>query len=538
VGTNLEITAAQMAGLPGTAVSASCPAQGYVGIAVFNVSQWWWRLEDETGLLVAMLSPWTVTLCNVARGGTQRLTVSSDTSLPAVPVSGAAAATYLLRLELSALAVTPAVTTLANAMAANASVTVSNSPAVTVSGGTVSLAAGTQVGISGNVTVQGSVSISNTPAVTISGSGNTVQLASGTQVGISGNVTVQGSVSISNTPAVTISGSGNTVSLEAGTQVTIGGTATVEWTSSGPVDIQNLMLSQNNMVLLYDLTFDLVNMASGATFSTFGDGGSNITIKQGQPIPGLYDGYFIMVHSKNDYNYTVGAISQVGVTNWSGGDYGGYVLYGATLASGNVNPVNDGPAGYTQIGPILLAEPLAFNLVKHNINQNTGSTVNDTVEVWVFGIKAQITNPQGNPVQQQASAGSFDVLDYIGAGSQQWATGSSGGSYTLLGSGNYCRRINFGGASLTIASFQAAPGTATVQLLLGSAVLAQATQTGNSISMQLPSQLFDFGEGVANQDLVLTWTSGATASIPTLSWGPTTATIAASTPPVAVSVVG
>ena len=501
MGTNLEITAAQMAGLPGTAVSASCPAQGYVGIAVFNVSQWWWRLEDETGLLVAMLSPWTVTLCNVARGGTQRLTVSSDTSLPAVPVSGAAAATYLLRLELSALAVTPAVTTLANAMAANASVTVSNSPAVTVSGGTVSLAAGTQVGISGNVTVQGSVSISNTPAVTISGSGNTV-------------------------------------SLEAGTQVTIGGTATVEWTSSGPVDIQNLMLSQNNMVLLYDLTFDLVNMASGATFSTFGDGGSNITIKQGQPIPGLYDGYFIMVHSKNGYNYTVGAISQVGVTNWSGGDYGGYVLYGATLASGNVNPVNDGPAGYTQIGPILLAEPLAFNLVKHNINQNTGSTVNDTVEVWVFGIKAQITNPQGNPVQQQASAGSFDVLDYIGAGSQQWATGSSGGSYTLLGSGNYCRRINFGGASLTIASFQAAPGTATVQLLLGSAVLAQATQTGNSISMQLPSQLFDFGEGVANQDLVLTWTSGATASIPTLSWGPTTATIAASTPPVAVSVVG
>lgn len=104
---------------------------------------------------------------------------------------------------------------------------------------TVTVASGS-VTLSGTSAVSGTVSIGNTPAVTVT-SGNigitgtpTVTVSSGT-VGISGTVNTTGSVSITNSPTVTVGGTANvagTVAISGTPAVTISGTPTISGTVS------------------------------------------------------------------------------------------------------------------------------------------------------------------------------------------------------------------------------------------------------------------------------------------------------------------
>ena len=553
---NLQITAAQMASLPGFPVQASCPAQGYVGIGVLNVSPWWWTLRDETGLTIATLSPWTYTLANVARPGTQQLTVASDTSLPEVPVNGAAAGTYVLRLELSALAVAPAVTTLANAMAANAQTTVSNTVSATISGGTVSLSAGTSVGVTGTVDVSGSVDVTNTPSVTISGTGNTVQLASGTAVGISGTVTVEGSVDIANTPAVTISGSGNTVQLaagtavgisgtvtvegsvdiansptvnisgtgntvrlETGTTVNIGGTATVEWTTEGPVSVTNDVIPSNDFMLLSEISYAITNWANGATAEFYGNTGTYpATIIQGTKTLAEIDGYFIVMQSSGEYGYASGGYISPSVSSLS---LGSAFKYFNQSNQTFVQPAMDysgGALGCGCIGsgPQFFDKPVAAETLNFTLTNNTGATIaSDTLTVWVFGHKAQVSNPTTNPVAQQPSSGAFATLFGLLVGSVGDATTQ------IFDSGDYATSMHLvvQSGSAIICSLTWGSGGALIHTFYLSAGAPQVIDLG-------------FGGGVANPGVWLD-NSGNTSDVELAGY----LVVQSSTPPQEVSVV-
>ena len=516
---NLEIPATQMASLPGTAVSASCPAQGFTGIACFNVSPWWWTLRDETGLLLAMISPWTLTMANVARQGTQDLVVASDASLPAVPVSGAPASSYVLRLELSALAVAPAVTTLANAMAANAQTTVSNTVSATISGGTVSLSAGTSVGVTGTVDVSGSVDVTNTPSVTISGTGNTVQLASGTAVGISGTVTVEGSVDIANSPTVNISGTGNTVRLETGTTVNIGGTATVEWTTEGPVSVTNDVIPSNDFMLLSEISYAITNWANGATAEFYGNTGTYpATIIQGTKTLAEIDGYFIVMQSSGEYGYASGGYISPSVSSLS---LGSAFKYFNQSNQTFVQPAMDysgGALGCGCIGsgPQFFDKPVAAETLNFTLTNNTGATIaSDTLTVWVFGHKAQVSNPTTNPVAQQPSSGAFATLFGLLVGSVGDATTQ------IFDSGDYATSMHLvvQSGSAIICSLTWGSGGALIHTFYLSAGAPQVIDLG-------------FGGGVANLGVWLD-NSGNTSDVELAGY----LVVQSSTPPQEVSVV-
>lgn len=257
---------AQVAGLPAAALSRAVPSAGMTAYVVVNATAYWFSLsEADSSTVIVQVPPWSIAQGMLGQAA-QDVTLASDTSLPSVPVSVTDGSQQQVLLELARGTVAPAIVSLS--VAAAADVTITSMPDVTISGGTVSLAAGTTVGISGTVTVAGSVSVTSMPNVTIAGgtvslaagttvsvtgtvtvagsvsvssmpnvtiAGGTVSLAAGTTVGISGTVTIAGNVTISSMPAVTISGTGNTVTLQAGTSVSISGNPSVLINASGNI---------------------------------------------------------------------------------------------------------------------------------------------------------------------------------------------------------------------------------------------------------------------------------------------------------------
>ena len=412
---NLQITAAQMASLPGFPVQASCPAQGYVGIGVLNVSPWWWTLRDETGLTIATLSPWTYTLANVARPGTQQLTVASDTSLPEVPVNGAAAGTYVLRLELSALAVAPAVTTLAVAMAANSSMSIDTS------GGAV------QVSQQGDVTVNGSVN------ATIDTAGGAVSVALNGTAEVAGNVSAtidtsggpvqvsqQGTTTVAGNVTATIDTSGGAVETTLSGDIVVGSiTETV--TTSGDATITNNVLACNQLVVTpaQSLAFSVPNAGDSQTFD----------LSFGSTYTGDYDGIYMRISSPNaqipnlviTINYTM--LTEAGLDT--------------SVPSSVVTwRVNNDSIGFSNL--IFLNPSAVFDGLNVTIeNTYQGDTETLGVQFYLRHASARVVNPTSEPVAQQAAEGEFGSL--VGLTTSSVAAGAV---TQIFDSGNYVTQVH------------------------------------------------------------------------------------------------
>lgn len=419
----------------------------------------------------------------------------------------------------------------------------------TISGGTVSLAAGTSVGINGTVTVQGTVNIGTAPTITvqISGTGNTVALAGGTQVGIAGNVTVQGTVNIGTAPtlSVSISGSGNTVNLAAGTVVNIGGTATVQWTSTGPVSIKDLVLNSTDMALL-SVAQVPVTIGVGGTFVISGD--TNNTGWYPLSQAGYYDGLFILLLSQNflvgTYPYEIANVD----TFITAATYGHLSAYAVTTPNGNavsgwaatfpVSPQTIGGQNPPTSGVFYVLAVKPFCAAFANVTvRATANVVGDTVTAWIFGLKAQTLNPQNSPAQIQAASGSFDTLQGTNGGNG--GTGSSVESITLISSGNYIKSLTFGGGTF---SASASTGTPSIKVTLFNGSQALQSWSGVTSGSQLivPQTPFDFGGGVINSGIVLQVIATSTGTGPYVStfvYNPTTGIFTYATPPQKVSVV-
>ena len=376
------------------------------------------------------------------------------------------------------------------------SVNVVTMPSVNISGGTVSLSAGTTVGISGTVTINGSVSVSNTPTVNINSTGNTVSLAANTSVSITGTVTVTGTVNIGNSPSVLISGTGNTVQLAANTSVNIGNTPNVN-ISSGTVNAtitgSNVTLDSNvvNAVLpntstvrcIANASTTVSNLANGASIRVDGNAQSC-----GSPI--LADGFIFVAHSSSGYvynQYTGSGGWTMG--GWTGEPTGFSYVGNLDSYSGSVNAASD------MTGIVLFSTPRVCNSVVLSLVNNTGATiVSDTITVTVWLIKAQveISNTTSSPANMQAASGSFDTQSsYSGT----VANNASAQTVTLVAAGNYIQTL-----ILYIGAPTSSGVTYTPQLKNGS-----STFYNNVIANDATQEMiFDFGEGVTNNGITMT----------------------------------
>ena len=65
----------------------------------------------------------------------------------------------------------------------------------------------------------------------------------------------------------------------------------------------------------------------------------------------------------------------------------------------------------------MLAAPAACSAINVGLVNSSGATIaSDTVRVWVFAHRAQISNPQTNPVQSQAASGAYGTTAYTNGG--------------------------------------------------------------------------------------------------------------------------
>ena len=403
---------------------------------------------------------------------------------------------------------------------------------------TVNIGTMPNVNVNGPITVEGvsggtaiGVSISSSVALNVQQSGTwTVDINTMPTVNINGPITVEG-----------VSG-GTAIGVQVQNNITINGTVTVQFPSAqevtlaatGPVDIQNLLLSDNNLVFLYELQGTIASFASGASISSGGDGLSSVTFKVGQSQIGLFDGYFILLLSAKA-TYTAGSVGQIGINN--GGqmtDFNSYQVFGAGTVIGDQNPQNNGPAGYGMIGPIFLSSPAVFNLVKHNVTNNTGATVtDDTLTFWVFGIKAQVSNPVENPVQQQAASGEYDSLVGTNGGSNDAVTAST--VTTVIGAGGYITEVTLT-QPITLQVGGTDGYTNTVVLNVGGQQIAYASTTNNA---SIPAGTYKLsGRGIYNAGVNITVASTAPSGwTGLLTWGGIFTSESSVTPPAEVTSV-
>ena len=545
----LTITAAMMADLPGTSVSETTDASGYTSFAAMNVSPYFWQVRDSLGNFLAPVPPWSFVLGNV-QVPTVTLTVVSDDTLPQVPVAGVASSSYQLRLELSTVPVSPSVTTLAPAMAANSVVTATISAPVGVQGVTGGTAVGVSIGetvdvslqsVAGNVpvTVQ-SGAITATISGTVGVQGVTGGVAVGVTVGNTVNVAVQNStlnvavVSASTTLNVSIQNSQLSVTFPSAQEVNITEAITL------PANVTNDMLAENSLVFLGTSTTTITNLAAGASVAA-------TSFTQGSL--GLYDGVIILVYSAQSLIANYKLVSD-GFTVGQGANVPS--LYGYVFANGTT-PALPGiySAGSANSGSIiaLFADPVSYNGLEFSIENTSSATISsDTVTCYLYGIKAQVSNPQSNPVQSQAASGSFDTLLSSGGSTQVFTPPSGGGAYsasaTIFSSGNYVASLNLGTISLTYQVDSGDTCTFTLTLYNGSDPIAAVSQTFTPTSttvevLSIPATAFNFGHGIANNGISITGTLSSTVSggDMSLSWNTSWGLSRSTTPPQTVTVV-
>lgn len=146
----------------------------------------------------------------------------------------------------------------------------------------------------------------------------------------------------------------------------------------------------------------------------------------------------------------------------------------------------------------MLSVATAFNGVEFFITNISGSTItSDTVIVYAFAIKAQISNPAQNPVQSQVGQGAFDSLYNIDVVNQSETAvpGTSTFTYTLIDSsqGGYVKSIN---VSQLSGSGLSSPSTTEIKLIINGAVVYDSG-AGSGNGPLLTNASYAFGNGVA-----------------------------------------
>jgi hypothetical protein len=262
---------------------------------------------------------------------------------------------------------------------------------------------------------------------------------------------------------------------------------------------------------------------------------------------GLYDGIVVVVHSAYAWSMTTqdiamwvtGADAALGVS-------GGYVSTTPPSFTG-VFSFGGGQLGY---GTFLASAPFpALFAVITLTNASGGTIASDTVTVNVFGIKAQVDNPVGNPVQQQAANGSYANLDYTNGGSAAGPTGQTGSSSetaTIFNAGGYAASLTWDAMNftLTVDGGTGVSATFSLTLFFGGAIIA--TVGGNATlnaatSITLPAGTWQPAKSVSNSGVtvqaVVTVTGTASGVSGTFNWAGIQMVYESVTPPVEVTSV-
>lgn len=200
------------------------------------------------------------------------------------------------------------------------------------------------------------------------------------------------------------------VAISGVAQVEFAAAQEVYFTATGPVSVTDYMLPTNELVLLSKNQLTETDILNNQQITI--NGSANALIEPSQL--GLYDGYFMVVHSSAGINYgTTGTVQGfVWGTALAGGDEGWTYDTYVTLAT-TPQPVWDGPAGDGVIGPAFWTQAWALSGLVVTLINTTGSTIaTDTITIWFYGIRAQVqlNNPTSTPGYVQQSKGEFTAI--------------------------------------------------------------------------------------------------------------------------------
>ena len=328
------------------------------------------------------------------------------------------------------------------------------------------------------------MSVSNTPNVVIDTSGGavaisgTVSLASGTAVGVSGTATVAGSVSVTNTVTTTIDTSGGPVDVSG--SVTFPSAQEVTLASTGPVDVQNLVLSNTNAVYFGKFTYTVTNLAAGSSVTFY---------PENQNAIGTYDGFLFIVQTEtqasNSYIPALANAAAIDLGYLGGTGYGRSPNVAVASAISNWSQDTYWQLYYQA----MLTNPYTCDNTGINLTNNTGATISDTINIWVWGLKAQITNPVANPAQMQPAVGEFGTQINSGNNNYELTTVDTAVVIANSGTPPYIKMIKFtawNGTSTAVA----------IQLMLGTVPIAFYNLTAEYANGSSISDTFLFPDAI------------------------------------------
>ena len=421
-----------------------------------------------------------------------------------------------------------------------------------------------QVAVANSVTISvtqsGSwnVSINNQPTVNVNGPVSVQGITGGTAIGVSIsssvalNVQQSGTwtVDINTMPTVNINGpitvegvsGGTAIGVQVQNDVTINGTVTVQFPSAqevtlaatGPVNVTNDVLANNSAVYLGESTLS-INLAAGAGVN-FWPQNTNAT--------GLYDGILLCLQTAKDgaSTYTIlpadGGSLNGSIQVPTGGGAGGYFRQAATTVR-LVGPSWTSDTYYQWQGLYLFDSPQgANNIGPFQLVNATGSTLTDTVWVFAWAIKAQVSNPQGNPVQNLAASGTYDTLSGTNGGTDtQSVPGKGSMTVSLIASGGYAKQLVVAGPFTISPSVSGETGTAA--LYVGGQQVAFTSLVTTSGYATWQPTIPPFSDGVSNGGVSIVVTDTGNNSMNwTVEWQGVYLVTSSTTPPQEVTQVG
>lgn len=372
---------------------------------------------------------------------------------------------------------------------------------IDTSGGPVSvqatLVANQQVLVQG---VAGGTAVGVTGAVSINTSGGPVQ------VSVGNTVQVQNAPGTNLEVVVNTSGGAVTVQQNGTFNVQFLSAQEIQWTSTGPVSVQDTFVPDNSLVFLGSYVFNVSNLVNGGAMY----GG---TVNVGSI--GLYDGLVYLVNTANNWGDGVGAAYSLGSNGLTIASNKNVNPYGYVFAKGTVPayPAIYGSGSGTSgsLGPVYFPAPICFSGDEPVLTNISGGTIaSDTVTVYLFGIKAQVTvyntvatnatvtNTTGSPANTQPAQGSYDSLIPLIA--------------TSLPNGNVQTKIMNSGGYISYLTLGFSASTVTIVTVWnGSTQIWQGTSDKTC--------LCDFKGGVPNNGVYAAYGGGAGTSCTVLGYG-------------------
>jgi len=439
-------------------------------------------------------------------------TISGTVTIP--PASGA---TFNVGTVSGNVSVQPATGAVFNVGTVSGTVTITPASGATFNVGTISgtVTVTPASGATFNVgTISGTVTV--TPA-----SGATFNVGT-----VSGNVSVQPASGVT-FDIGTVSGTVNVA--QSGTW-NIGSVGSITETVQG--NVVNDVLPAQAVVFLGSAAFAVSNLANGNTVGGEIDATTSLLNNNGVLLDGLIVGWT----SQNGYQYNFDSASAFLRNTNATGPYDDHLGTNSVTVTGTST---FGPGNNGLTPPLFFSSPWFGNCTVVQLTNATGSTISsDTVTIFVWGIKAQITNPTNNPANTQPGQGSFATAV---ASSIDGSVGGSGTSFstTLINSGGYLEQLQWQGLSGTGYNGSSTQYPLTLTLYNGSVPIASTTVTagaGNT-TVTLPNGSITYRTAVANNGIILTITMGGNIADFSVSWYLVTGATVSATPPSRVGVI-